>query len=133
MTGKNGVLIDTSVIIDYLRQKDKNKTILVRLAQNQPILFASIITHTECYAGKSIWEKKEAMEALKILFMDIKILPLEETISEKAGEIRAQYGTNIIDAIVASTTLSHKVELATLNIKDFENIKGIKLFLLARL
>ncbi len=123
-----GVLVDTSIIIDFLRQKDKNITIYISVEQSQIPLYASIITHTECFSGKSIWDKKEAYAALRLLFADIKILPLEEEISEKAGKIRAVYGRNISDAIIAATTLHHNLNLATLNIKDFEKINGINFF-----
>ena len=122
-----GILVDTSIIIDFLRQKDKSKTIQIKLEQSGIPLHVSIITHTECFAGKSIWEKKGALQTLKSLFSDIKILPLEEGLSVKAGEIRAKYGSNISDAIIASTAISHNLELATLNVKDFKNIKNIKL------
>lgn len=123
----NTILIDSSIIIDFLRLKDKTKTILVRLERGKFKLCASIITHTECFAGKSIWEKKEAMETLKILLSSIKILPLEENISRKAGQISAKYNTDLLDAIIAATALTHKLDLATLNIKDFEKIKGLNL------
>lgn len=123
-----GILIDTSIIIDFLRQKDKSKTIQIKLEQSQITLHVSIITHTECFSGKSIWEKTEAFQALKSLFSDIKILPLEEEISEQAGHIRAKYDKNIADAIIAATAIFHKLDLATLNIKDFKKIEGIKLF-----
>lgn len=123
-----GFLVDTSIIIDYLRQKDKSKTIQIKLERSQIPLYASIITHAECFSGKSIWEKKEALQALKLLFAGIKILPLEEKTSEKAGEIRAKYGKNISDAIIAATALSSGLSLATLNIKDFKKIKGLKLY-----
>lgn len=123
-----GILVDTSIIIDYLRQKDKSKTIQIRLEQSQIPLYASIITHTECFSGKSIWEKKEALQTLKLLFAGIKILLLEEKTSEKAGEIRAKYGKNISDAIIASTALFSNLTLATLNIKDFKKIKGLNLY-----
>ena len=121
------ILLDTSIIVDFLRQKDKSKTILYHLGRDKYDLCVSIITHTESYAGKSVWEKEDARQTLEILFSNIKILPLEEESSKKAGEIRARYGTNIVDAIIAATALFYKLELATLNIKDFENIKGMKL------
>lgn len=124
----NGVLVDTSIIIDFLRQKDKNITIYIRLEKSQIPLYASIITHTECFSGKSIWEKKEALQALRLLFAGIQILPLEEEISEEAGKIRAIYSRNISDAIIASTAMHHRLTLSTLNIKDFEKIDGINLF-----
>ena len=120
------ILVDTSIIIDCLRQKDRSKTVFIKLQQDQTKLFASIITHTECFSGKSIWEKKEAMEALQLLFSDMKILPLDEKISQKAGEIRAYSSNNLGDAVIAATAITHKLKLATLNMKDFEKIKGLK-------
>ncbi|OGE32986.1 hypothetical protein A3C59_02725 [Candidatus Daviesbacteria bacterium RIFCSPHIGHO2_02_FULL_36_13] len=123
------ILIDTSIIIDFLRQKDKSKTLLYFFGQHQYQIYISIITHAESYAGRSVWERKEAMEILEKLLSNFKILPLEEAISKKAGQINAIYhNMEIVDAIIAQTAISHKLELATLNIKDFEKIKGIKLF-----
>lgn len=109
----------------------QNITIYIKLEQSQIPLFASIITHTECFSGKSIWQKKEALHSLRLLFAGIEILPLEEEISEEAGKIRAIYSRNISDTIIASTVIKHKLTLATLNIKDFKKIDGINFFQLA--
>ncbi len=50
------VLIDTSVVIDFLRKKDKRKTLLWRIrAENQCHL--SVITLFELYAGANTPEK----------------------------------------------------------------------------
>lgn len=122
------VLLDTSVIIDFLRREDKNKTLLFILAQQEIHLYISIITHTELYAGKSIWEKKKAKEELEILFSGMKILPLEHNVSKEAGEIKVKYNLNLLDAIVAATAIISGIDLATLNVKDFERIKEINLF-----
>jgi len=122
------VLLDTSVIIDFLRRKDKDKTLLFVLAQQEINLYISIITHTELYAGKSVWENKNAKEELETLFSGMKILPLEHNISQKAGEIKAKYNLNLLDAIVAATSILHSLELVTLNIKDFDKVKEINLF-----
>ncbi|MBI3289989.1 type II toxin-antitoxin system VapC family toxin [Candidatus Microgenomates bacterium] len=124
----NKILLDTSIIIDHIRQRDKSDTILDRLGKENFELLVSIITHTESYSGKSVWEEKVARVALEKVFSDIQILPLTEDISEKAGEIRANYGTSLADAIIAATALEHNLTLATLNIKDFKNIRGLKLF-----
>ena len=124
------ILIDTSIIIDYLRQKDKSKTLLYFLGNHHYQICISIITRSECYAGKSIWERRAAMEVLEKLLSNFEILPLEEKISKKAGQISA--GNNnleIVDAIIAATAISHKLDLVTLNVKDFEKINGIELFL----
>lgn len=122
------ILVDTSIIIDQLRLKNKRQTILYKLFKNKHDLFASILTHTESYAGKSIWEKESVRNHLKKILAGMKILPLDEIISQKAGEIRARYNVEIVDAIIAATSIIHKLDLATLNIKDFAKITALKLF-----
>lgn len=122
------ILIDTSVIIDFLRRKDKENSLLFTLAQDKRQLYVSIITHTELYAGKSVWEKKEAAKDLEMLFSGVEILPLGEEISKKAGEIKARHAINLLDAIIAATALSSGLDLATLNTKDFKKIDGLTLF-----
>lgn len=121
------ILIDTSIIIDQLRLKNKRQTALYRLFKDKHDLFASILTHTESYAGKSIWEKESVRNHLKKILTGMKIIPLDEIISQKAGEIRAKYDLEIIDAIIAATAIAHNLELATFNTKDFQNITGLKL------
>lgn len=123
------VLIDTSIIIDFLRQKEKSKTVLFHLSKYE--LFASILTHAESYAGKSIWEKENAKEMLEKVFSNIKIISLDENLSKKAGEISARYNIEIVDAIIATTAILSKMNLATLNIKDFAKIKNLRLMGLA--
>lgn len=120
-------LLDSSILIDFLRRKDKENSILVKFVKEQKKLYVSIITHTELYAGKSVWEKNLAKEELKKLFSGITIIPLDETISIKAGEIKAKHNINLLDAIIAATSITTKLHLATLNIKDFKKIRGLKI------
>lgn len=121
------ILLDTSILIDHFRLKNKSETIFRRLFENKHDLHISILTHTELYAGKSIWEKRVEKDYLKKILSGLKILPLEENISENAGEIKARYGLTLADAIIAATALKHKLELATLNVKDFKRVVGLKL------
>jgi predicted nucleic acid-binding protein len=121
------ILLDTSILIDHLRVKGKNQTIFYKLFESKATLFISILTHTECYAGKGVWENRTERDYLKNVLSGITILSLEENTSEKAGEIRAKYGLTLADAIIAATALSNKLPLATLNIKDFEKVKNLKI------
>jgi len=121
------VLLDTSVIIDFIRRKDKENTLLFSLSKKGYKLHISILTHTELYSGKSVWRSIEAEQDLEKLFYGMHILPLETEISKKAGEIRAKNNTTIIDAIISATAINHGLSLATLNLKDFEDIKGLNL------
>lgn len=120
-------LLDTSIIIDFLRRKEKQETFLYKLSEND--LYISIISHTELYAGKSIWQRNEAKEELETVFSGLTILPLEENISQKAGYFKAKYhNTGLFDCIIAATAVEHDLPLVTLNIKDFKNIEGILLY-----
>lgn len=55
------VLIDTSVIIDHLRKRDKQKSILFHIADRFD-LFVSSITVFELFAGATDERKKKDIE-----------------------------------------------------------------------
>ena len=122
----NKFLVDASVIIDFLRKKDKLKSLYYKLASEE--LFVSIITHTELFSGKSVWESKTAKSELESLFSDVTILPLSSEISKKAGQIKATCKIDLIDSIIAATSVINNLELATLNIKDFKPIPNLKIY-----
>lgn len=122
----NKFLVDTSVIIDFLRKKDKLKSLYYKLATEE--LFVSIITHTELFSGKSVWESKTAKDELENLFSDVIILPLNSEISKKAGQIKASCNIDLIDSIIAATSIINNLELATLNVKDFKPIPNLKIY-----
>lgn len=120
------ILLDTSVVIDLLRRKDKKTALISPVLKEN--LFISIITHTELFAGKSVWENTEASKQLKEFIINITIISLSEKISEKAGYIKTRHkNSSIADAIIAATAIENDCELVTLNVKDFKNIPQLKL------
>ena len=123
----SSILLDSSVIVDFLRVKDKEITLFKHILETFDILYLPLIGHTELFSGKSIWERVGAREDLETILSEIEVLLYDRDLSERAGEIRAKYNTSITDSIVAATAIKHKLKLATLNIKDFKNVKGLKL------
>ena len=99
------ILIDTSVIIDYLRRKDKEYSFLYSLASSDNELFVSILTHSELYSGKSVWEKKEARKTMEEIVSGFTIINLTQEISITAGKIKAKYNMDLFDAIIAVTAI----------------------------
>ena len=123
----NRLLLDTSVVIDFLRRADKRQTLLYKLSINHCAI--SLITHTELLAGKSVWESKVAREELETLFSGLTIIPMNNAISEKAGAIKAFYkNVDLLDCIIAATAIHHDMELVTLNTKDFSPIEKLMLY-----
>lgn len=121
------VLLDTSVIIDFLRRKKKEQAVLYSLAEGDYDLSISLITHMELDAGKSVWEKTKARQELETIFEGLEVLNLDEEISKNAGKIRAKSNVDLIDAIIAATAKHHQLPLATLNTKHFKQIRELKL------
>jgi predicted nucleic acid-binding protein len=119
------LVVDTSLIIDFLRRKDKANSLLYQLAEED--LSVSIITHTELYAGKSVWENDEAKEILEKVLSGMTLISLNEKISQKAGYIKSNTDISLIDAIIAATALVSNMAVVTLNIKDFKIVKGLKI------
>lgn len=119
------LVVDTSLIIDFLRRKDKAKSLLYQLAEED--LSVSIITHTELYAGKSVWENNEAKEIIEKVLSGMTVISLNEKISQKAGYVKSYTDISLIDAIIAATALVSNMAVVSLNIKDFEKVKGLKI------
>ncbi len=121
-------LLDTSIIIDFLRSKNKENTLLFLLIKQNCQLYISIVTHTELFSGKSVWENRQIYEAIEKLCFGFNMFSIDRELSKEAGKIKAEYNTDLIDAIIAATAIYHDLDLVTLNIKDFEEIEGINLF-----
>jgi len=123
------LLSDTSVIVQFLRSSNKQESLLYKLVEQKNELFVSVITHTELWSGKSVWEREKARNELNELFSGLKLLSLDLDISKKAGEFKARvHDTMLIDCVIAATGFVHGLDVVTLNNKDFERIKEVKLY-----
>ena len=120
------VLVDTSVLIEFLRVK-KEKTFYEKILENsyQPVV--SFITAAELWAGKSVWESKKKARALEVVLEGVEIVFPGLSTLKLAREITVKYRISLIDGFIAAAGLEEKLPLATLNLKDFGKIKGIKI------
>ncbi len=123
------VCVDTSVVIDWLRQPDSEKTILYQLIANQHEISISVVAVAELYSGKSVWQYEQAKTRLDGVLAECRVLPLESEAAILAGELRVKYEVALLDALIAATAIQHNVELVTLNVKDFSKITELSLWL----
>lgn len=117
------ILLDTCILIDYSKNHLKAIKYLDNL-QNPPAV--SALTVTEILTG--IRNKRE-QELFLTLFNLWEVLPVTHEIAELAGLYRQTYFKShrigVVDAIIASTAEKNKIQIATLNIKDFPMIKNL--------
>jgi len=79
------ILIDTSVVIDHFRKKNKHKSLLYELAKEN-ILFLSAISKFEFLVGESLSKfvkQKKLLEAF-IFYLSIRMLPTLQVILPKS-------------------------------------------------
>jgi predicted nucleic acid-binding protein len=111
------LLIDTDVIIDYLRDQTDAVTYIENLTE--PLLL-SAITVAELYAGVREGEERTALDAFITAF---EIVPVVQEIALKGGLYRRDYkkshDVGLADALIAATAQIKRATLVTLNKKHF--------------
>ena len=122
------ICLDTSVLIDHYRKKDKSKSMFFRLTEKYVLFVVSSVTIYELYLGNSeeqniFWDN---------FFSQITILPFDTKAAKKATEIYQQLKRDnklieMPDILIAGIALQNNLPLATLNKKHFERIKGLQI------
>lgn len=117
------LLIDTDVLIDYLRERQQAVAYLESLAE--PALI-SAVTVAELYAG--VREGKER-SALDIFIRAFEVIPLDTEVAIKGGLYRRDYGkshgTGLADAMIAASAEARGAALVTLNGRHFPMLKDV--------
>src|SRR5438552_12041051 len=112
-----GVLIDTDVLIDYLRE---TKEAVDFLENSGEPLRVSAVSVGELYSG--VREGKERM-ALADFLRGFQIIPVDDEIAIRGGlfcrDYRKSHGVGLADAFIAATAEFHGYEFAMLNLKYF--------------
>jgi tRNA(fMet)-specific endonuclease VapC len=122
------ILLDSSILIELFRKKDKEKTLFYSLAKTYKILCISSITSYEIGIGNrdshsDYWEK---------LSENLRILPFDKECSDNAITIyldllKANKMIDLADILIGATALTHSIPIATLNDKHFNRIKGLEI------
>ncbi len=127
-SGRQGVLVDTSVLIDLLHGRKEPVTLIRELIVRGLVLATSSVNIAELYAGM----RKGEEAATEELISGLECLPLTPKIARNAGSLiaarrRAGKTHSLADMMIAATAIEHGYQLLTDNRKDFE-IPEIDLF-----
>ncbi len=118
------VLLDTCIVIDYLRQKD-GAIVYVHSLKSTPRL--SSMTIMELYAGIKGNKEKRMIESIAAHSI---VLDVTHPIAVQSGEYLKQYrpshGIGAVDSVIAATAQFHEIALATLNVKHFPMFKNLQ-------
>ena len=122
------ILVDTSILIDYYRKTDKEKSAWISLVRQEYSFAISAITKYEIYSGVTpnqltFWDS--VLQAITVLSFDEKSVDTAITINNALKKKRKQI--ELADLFIAATAVAHGLSLATLNRKHFERIDTLNL------
>ena len=118
------LLIDTDVLIEYLRGRRK----AVKFLENQSASLAvSVITVAELFAGVKGQEEQGALEQFLAAF---DVLAVTQDVAVQGGFYRRDFGpshnTSLPDALIAATAEFHGIPLATFNVRHFPMLDEVR-------
>ena len=122
------VILDTSVLIGHIRNKNKHDTLFSKIIHlHKPLI--SEITAFELLIGKTVANQ----DFIESILKNIEHLPFNHSSKLKAVEIYVDLKkrNKLIqppDIFIAATALSLNIPLATHNIKHFSRIEGLQFF-----
>ena len=120
---KKQILIDTDVIVDFLR--GNTKAISYVENHSAEIVLSSIVV-AELYAGVRD-DERARLDDFVTLFP---ILPITSEIAKTGGlfkrDYHKSYGIGLADALMAATAVTEDAQLKTLNTKHYPMLKGLK-------
>jgi len=120
----NAILIDTDVLVDFLRGNDKA---IAFIDEFSPYIVLSPIVVAELYAGVKGTDELSALDNFVSLF---RVVPINFEIAKAGGlykrDFGKSHGVGLADAILAATADKENAELKTLNVKHYPMIKGLK-------
>ena len=118
----DNLLIDTDILIDYLRDYPPAVEWLEALSVD---LILSAINVAEIYSGMRESERPK----IETLLECFTIIPLDAALAESGGLLRRDFGkshgTGLADAIIAGTVQKLGCSLATLNQKHFPMLDSV--------
>ena len=120
------VLVDTSILIDYYRKTDKEKSIWIGLVRQGYLFAVSAVTKYEIYAGATLNQLKfwdTVFEAITVMPLDE--LSVDTAVTVNAALKRKRKQIDMADLFIASTAVAHSLPLVTLNRKHFERIDSL--------
>ena len=127
----NRTIIDTDILIDFLRNRKEAVTLVTQLEEKKTLLSTTTINAFELYYGAHKSKKfTQTLQATKKLLDRLVILPLTPRSAQKAGHIYADlelkgHPIGLRDTFIAAIALTRRCSIATRNTEHFKKVKGL--------
>ncbi|MEW6409203.1 MAG: type II toxin-antitoxin system VapC family toxin [Nitrospirota bacterium] len=121
-------LLDTTAIIDYLRDKSGVPELLERFSREGGLLCCSPVSIVEVYTGMKDKEKADTDEFLNSL----ECYEIDREIAKLAGELKREYSKKGItistpDVLISAIAIKRNLILVTNNVRHFP-VEGLMIY-----
>jgi predicted nucleic acid-binding protein len=121
------ILLDSSVAIDYLRDRGEAVAVVEAALETGEWIGASEIVRFEVLAGV----RHQEAAAVEALFAHLGWVPIDETVSRSAAALARQHrpafgGIEDADYLIAATALELGARLLTANVRHFPMLAGLE-------
>lgn len=122
------VVVDSSIIIDYLRGGRKWDDFIGSVERDTQLFLPTVVIF-ELFSGNSTREKRKLQEMIAFI-SEFQRIDLNEDIAKVAGELFRDTKIKIqaADCIIAASALQVNAQVVSLNQKHFAQISNINLY-----
>lgn len=117
-------LLDTDVLIEYLRGSDQAAEYLEQLKGE---LLISAITVAELFSGARGSDELDALDQFMLAF---EVVSVDELLARSGGQLRAEYhashGVGLADALIAASAAERGAELVTFNRRHYPMVEDLQ-------
>ena len=127
----NRTIIDTDILIDFLRNRKESVEFVTQLEKKKTILSSTAINAFELYYGAHKSELSiQTLQATKNLLDRLVLFPLTPRSAQRAGHIYAELELKgnpigLRDTFIAAIALTRRCSVATKNTSHFKKVKGL--------
>lgn len=118
-------LFDSTVLIAHLRGDVRATACLAAVPRAERLV--SVLSRVEIEGGMRSAERSDVAR----LFGIVHLVPVTDLVARRAGELLRRYrrshqGIDVVDYVIAATADLHDAGLATLNVKHFPMVRGLR-------
>ena len=127
----NRTIIDTDILIDFLRNRKESVEFVAQLEKKKIILSSTAINAFELYYGAHKSKQSiQTLQATKNLLDRLVLFPLTPRSAQRAGHIYAELELKgnpigLRDTFIAAIALTRRCSVATKNIGHFQKVKDL--------
>ena len=124
----SGYLLDTNVVSELTKEPPAPQVIAF-LTQQHDLWLSVIIVHELEFGVQNMpgGQRRDSVSAFYRIFIDrhtSRILPVDRAVAERAAQLRARArragrDLKLADALIAGTAVTHRLSVATRNVRDF--------------